>query len=160
MSYDLPKPSIPALLIQSGVMLGFAICLYLFGTAVQTSNQYSTALKQLEERKIQLNRAYKQVDKYMIFIDTNPYYQKNLGEPQWEKVDETWIGLPYNDLLKRFSSLYRDDRPFILDYFSATLTKDDDQPVDQTKENKEDSTEQEPKKLIFHLQGYYLCPCQ
>ena len=160
MSYDLPKPSIPALLIQSGVMLGFAICLYLFGTAVQTNNQYSTALKQLEERKIQLNRAYKQVDKYMIFIDTNPYYQKSLGEPQWEKVDETWIGLPYNDLLKRFSSLYRDDRPFILDYFSATLTKDDDQPVDQTSGKSEGNAEQKATKLIFHLQGYYLCPCQ
>lgn len=160
MSYDLPKPSIPALLIQSGIMLGFAICLYLFGTAVQTNTLYETALKQLQERKTQLNRAYKQVDKYMIFIDTNPYYQKNLGEPQWEKVDETWIGLPYNDLLTRFASLYREDRPFILDYFSATLTKDKNQSVNQTSEENEDSTEQEPKKLIFHLQGYYLCPCQ
>lgn len=160
MSYDLPKPSIPGLLVQSSVMLGFAICLYLFGTAIQTNNLYSTALKQLGERKTQLNRAYKQVDNYMDFIDTNPYYQKNLGEPQWEKVDETWIGLPYNDLLKRFSGLYRDDRPFILDYFSATLTQDDSQAVDQARDKNENSTEQKAKKLIFHLQGYYLCPCQ
>lgn len=160
MSYDLPKPSIPALLIQSGVMLLFALCLYLFGTAVQTNNQYSTALKQLEERKFQFNRVYKQVDKYIKFIDTNPYYQNNLGEPQWEKVDETWIGLPYNNLLKRFSGLYRDDRPFVLDYFSATLTQDDNQPVDPNNRERDNNAEQKARKLIFHLQGYYLCPCQ
>lgn len=160
MNHDIPKPSVSALLVQSAAMIALAVCLYLFGTAVQTNKQYNSALKQLEERKFQLNRAYNQVDKYMRFVDTNPYYQKNLGEPQWEKVNETWVGLPYNNLLKRFSSLYRDDRPFVLDYFSATLTKENNQPIGQTKENNGNTTEQQPRKLIFHLQGYYLCPCQ
>lgn len=160
MSYYLPRPSIPTLMIQSGIMFGFAVCLYLFGTAIQTNNQYNTALQQLEERRLQLNRVYKQVDKYMKFTDTNPYYQKNLGEPQWEKVDETWIGLPYNDLLRRFATLYRDDRPFVLDYFSTSLTKDDSQSVDQISAKSTDNTEQKATKLMFHLQGYYLCPCQ
>lgn len=160
MNYDFPKPSLPTLLVQSTAMIALAVCLYLFGTAVQTNKQYNTALKKLEERKLQLNQAYKQVDKYMKFIDTNPYYQKNLGEPQWEKVDETWVDLPYNNLLERFSSLYRDDRPFVLDYFSSTLTKESNQPIDQTKGNNSDTTELKAKKLVFHLQGYYLCPCQ
>lgn len=160
MNYDMPKPSVPALLVQSTAMIALAVCLYLFGTAVQTNKQYNTALKTLEERKLQLNQAYNQVDKYMKFIDTNPYYQKNLGEPQWEKVDETWVGLPYNNLLERFSSLYREDRPFVLDYFSATLTTENNQSIDQTKGNSGDTTELKAKKLVFHLQGYYLCPCQ
>lgn len=100
----------------------------------------------------------------MKFIDTNPYYQKNLGEPQWEKVDETWVGLPYDQLLSRFSSLYREDRPFILDYFQASLSKDKGESAavsqgvggDDMKLEKEN----QKKELIFHLQGYYLCPCQ
>lgn len=153
MSYNLPKPSPLSLLLQCLCIIAFAICLYLFGTAYQTNNEYKVALQQLQGRKIQLNQAYEQVDKYMKFIDTNPYYQKNLGEPQWEKVDETWEGLPYDQLVQRFSSLYRDDRPFILDYFSASLEKQ----REQTEDNKETSNK---SKLIFHLQGYYLCPCQ
>ena len=157
MNSDLPKPSVLSLLLQSMGMVAFAACLYLFGTAYQTNSQYKVALMQLDERKAQLNQAYDQVDKYMIFIDTNPYYKKNIGEPQWEKVDETWVGLPYDKLLDRFSSIYREDRPFILDFFSASLEKDQEQSSDRESDEKSTSKN---RKLIFHLQGYYLCPCQ
>lgn len=160
MSYNIPKPSISALLIQSAIMLCFALCLYLFGTTVQTNNKYNTALGQLKERQTQLNRAEKLVDKYLNFIETNPYYKKNLGEPQWEKVDEAWVDLPYNSLLTRFASLYRDDRPFVLDYFSATVTQDQDQSAKQSSSKSNNSADQKNKELTFHLQGYYLCPCQ
>lgn len=138
-------------------MIGFAICLYLFGNAYQTSNQYRVALNKLQQRQQQLNQAYKQVDTYMKFIDNNPYYQKNLGEPQWEKVDEAWVGLSYEKLMERFSSLYREDRPFILDYFSASLAKDMSGTGDVAG-TAEDANQE--RKLTFHLQGYYLCPCQ
>lgn len=157
MNNDLPKPSPLSLLLQCTCIIGFAVCLYLFGTSYQANSQYKIALQQLEERKLQLNQAYEQVDKYMIFIDTNPYYKKNLGEPQWEKVDETWVGLSYDKLLNRFSSLYREDRPFILDFFSASLEKDREQNSDKGDDEKSTSKN---RKLIFHLQGYYLCPCQ
>lgn len=168
MSYNLPKPSPASLLLQSIAVIAFVCSLYLFVTAFQTNSRYNVALKQLQERKLQLNQAYKQVDTYMKFIDTNPYYQKNLGEPQWEKVDETWVGLPYDQLLRRFSSLYREDRPFILDYFQASLSNDNKESAvvsqgavgnDMNQDN-EIGKEKENKKLIFHLQGYYLCPCQ
>lgn len=157
MNFDLPRPTGLSVILQSLAMLAFAVCLYLFGSAYQTNKQYSVALNQLDERKQQLNQAYQQVDKYMKFINTNPYYQKNLGEPQWEKVDETWTGLPYDSLLARFSSLYREDRPFILDYFSASLGKSSS--TGESVERTEDPSKQN-RKLIFHLQGYYLCPCQ
>lgn len=160
MSYELPKPSAPALLGQSACMVVFAICLYLFGMAFQTSNHYSIALKELHERKLQLNQAYKQVDRYMKFIDSSPYYQKNLGEPQWEKVDETWNDLPYDKLVERLGSLYRQDRPFILDYFSAAVKTEEGQIQDTEQTTQENMTAEKSRRLIFHLQGYYLCPCQ
>ena len=160
MSYELPKPSPLALFVQSACMIAFAVCLYLFAMAFQTSNHYSIALKELQERKLQLNQACKQVDRYMKFIDSSPYYQNNLGEPQWEKVDETWDDLAYDKLVQRLSSLYRQDRPFILDYFSAAIKTEDGQPQDTDQKPQEEMTVEKNRKLIFHLQGYYLCPCQ
>lgn len=158
MRYELPQPSITALLLQSSAMLAFACCLFLFFTAFQTNSRYTVAVQQLKERKLQLNQAYKQVDTYINFIDQNPYYQKNLGEPQWEKIDETWAGLPYDQLLRRFAGLYREDRPFILDYFQASLRTEKNEPADLPRGATGENVIQE-KELIFHLQGYYLCPC-
>lgn len=157
MSYDLPKPRAFSLTLQCLCMIAFGVCLYLFGNAYQASSQYKVALNKLQQRQQQLNQAYDQVDKYMKFIDTNPYYQKNLGEPQWEKVDEAWVGLSYDKLMERFSSLYREDRPFVLNYFSASLVKDISMTEDG--ESRDEDTAQN-RKLTFHLQGYYLCPCQ
>jgi galactokinase len=160
MSYELPKPSPLALCIQSTCMIAFAVCLYLFAMAFQTNNHYTIALNELQERKQQLNQAYEQVDRYMKFMDSSPYYQKNLGEPQWEKVDETWDDLAYDKLVQRLSSLYRQDRPFILDYFSAAIKTEDNQSQDSKQLKQENMAEQKNRRLIFHLQGYYLCPCQ
>ncbi|MFT5700355.1 MAG: hypothetical protein ACI8ZB_003229 [Desulforhopalus sp.] len=160
MSHELPKASPIALFLQSTCMIAFAVCLYLFCTAFQTSSHYDLALKTLQERKLQLNRAYEQVDKYMKFIDSSPYYQKKIGEPQWEKIDETWNGLTYDTLVQRFSDLYRKDRPFILDYFSAALKSEDGQSTDSDTTSSKDNAGQKSGRLIFHLQGYYLCPCQ
>lgn len=160
MSYELPKPSPLALFIQSACMIAFAVCLYLFAMAFQTSNHYNIALKELQERKQQLNQAYSQVDRYMKFIDSSPYYQKNLGVPQWEKVDETWDDLPYDKLVQRLSGLYRQDRPFILDYFSAAVKTADGEIQDTEQAAQENMMTEKSRRLIFHLQGYYLCPCQ
>ncbi|TKB08224.1 hypothetical protein [Desulforhopalus sp. IMCC35007] len=160
MSYELPKPSPLALCIQCACMIAFAVCLYLFIMAFQTNKHYTVALKDLQERKQQLNHAYEQVDRYMKFIDSSPYYQKNLGEPQWEKVDETWDDLAYDKLVQRLSSLYRQDRPFILDYFSAAIKTEDSQIQNNEQLTQENMVEQKSRRLIFHLQGYYLCPCQ
>lgn len=47
MRYNLPKPSLVALLLQCIAMIAFACSLYLFVTAFQTNSRYDVALKQL-----------------------------------------------------------------------------------------------------------------
>ncbi|MCP3890155.1 MAG: hypothetical protein GY702_14980 [Desulfobulbaceae bacterium] len=164
MNYDLPKPPPGLLLLHSFLISICAVAVYLVMTDFQTSKSYEIALEKLHKRSRQLNHAYERVDQYMKFIDTNPYYRRNLGEPQWEKVDEVWVDLSYDDLLQRFAGLYRQDRPFVIDYFSAThkgAVKDNLSNESMTQENTIESQDSEnSNKLIFHLQGYFLCPCR
>ena len=159
MKYDLPRPSVSVLIIQCSLVLAFAVCLYLFLTAMQTQKNYASAIVELNQKKQSLNQATKQLDRYLTFISTNPFYQRNTEEPKWEKIDEVWVDLPYNDLLQRLIDLYRTDRPFVLDYFSASLQDDKiDTSAGEPATTALISSEQHNQKLVFNLQGYFLCP--
>ena len=161
MKYDLPRPSMSVLIIQCALVLAFAVCLYLFLTATQSQKNYASAIIELNQKKQSLNKATNQLDRFLKFVSTDPYYQRNTEEPQWEKIDEIWVDLPYNDLLQRLADLYRADRPFVLDYFSASL-KDDkiDTSTGEPATTALVSGEQHNPKLVFNLQGYFLCPCR
>lgn len=164
MTYDLPKPSPIWILLHCFLLILCGIALFIVLGDVQKKKSYDEALRQLKNRNSQLSQAYQQVDRYMDFIDTNPYYQDNMGEPQWEKIDETWVELSYDKLLERLAGLYRQDRPFVLDYFGASLGGDDTaDPANSSGSNRPQSTSEEEEKsrmLTFHLQGYFLCPCR
>lgn len=160
MKYDLPRPSISRLVIQCSLVLACAVCLYLFLTALQTKKSYASAIMELTQKRQSLDQATEQLDKYLKFVAEDPFYQCNSKEPQWEKIDEMWVDLPYPELLQRLADLYRIDRPFVLDFFSASL-KDDksENSADETTINLS-SGPQQNQKLVFNLQGYFLCPCR
>lgn len=164
MNYNLPKPAPIWLIIQCALIVLCATGIYFVLVDLQMSRNFETALTELENRSSELNRAYEKVDRYMDFVDNSPYYQHNLGEPQWEKIDEVWIDLSYPQLLKRLNSLYRHDRPFVLDYFSASVGQQNESgqagktATTATKQN--DDPGSQSKNLTFNLQGYFLCPCQ
>lgn len=137
--------------------------IYLVIGALQTDKNYDEAIEKLDRHDRQLDRAKRRIDRYMQFVDNNPFYEHNPGEPQWEKIDETWGELGYEELLHRLEGLYRQDRPFVLDYFSASLGTTDESS--QNQDSAPDSPKQtgdideEESELVFHLQGYFLCPC-
>lgn len=161
MKYDLPRPPMSVLIIQCSLVFAFAVCLYLFLTAMQTQKNYASAIIELNQRKQNLDEATKQLDRYLKFVSADPFYQRNTEEPKWEKIDEVWVDLPYNDLLQRLSDLYQADRPFVLDLFSASLQ--DDKIATSTGEPTATaliSGKQHNQKLVFNLQGYFLCPCR
>ncbi len=163
MKYDLPRPSASMLIIQCSLVLACAVCLYLFLTAFQTKKNYETAILQLNQQKQSLNQATKQLDRYLKFISEEPFFQRKSEEPQWEKTDEVWVEISYDTLLQRLSKLYRPDRPFVLDFFSASLKGETaDNAVSKTDEAATDhlNGEQQSQKLVFNLQGYFLCPCK
>ncbi len=156
MSYDTPQPSVTTIILQSIAVVLFGVCLYLFCSALQTGKRYDTALNQLQIRKNELKRADRQVDDFMQFIAANPFFTTRTEEPQWEKIAETWEALPFSALLQRFSHLYREEHPFVLDYFSVSAGS----PGKTTENSAGKQGEQEKKEPRFTLQGYYLCPCQ
>ncbi len=152
MNYNMPQPSVRTILFQSIAVVLFGGCLYLFCDAVQTGRQYDLALKQLQERKNELKYTNKQVDEYIDFIAANPFFRNKTGEPQWEKFAETWDVLPFPLLLQRFSELYREDQPFVLDYLAVSA-----ESSGQTAEGEQGENREGPQLTI---QGYYLCPCR
>ncbi len=160
MKYDLPKPSIASLIIQCSMVLACAVCLYFFLTAMQTKKSYATAITALNQKQQSLTRAAQQLDKYQQFVAADPFYQCNSKEPQWEKMDETWVDLPYDQLLQRLANLYRPDRPFVLDFFSASLKNDQIDGVAKAAPAGDSDGVQQNQKLVFNLQGYFLCPCR
>ena len=163
MKYDIPKPSASTLVAQCSLVLACAVCLYLFLTAFQTKSNYETAILLLNQKKQSLTQATKQLDRYLKYVSEEPFFQRISEEPQWEKTDEVWVEISYKTLLQRLSNLYRIDRPFVLDFFSASLKSE---TVDNATGKTDDATtdrqngEQQSKKLVFNLQGYFLCPCK
>ncbi len=163
MNYKLPQPSASALLIQCLLMLTFAVCLYLFLSAFQTRQNYDEAILRLEQEKQNLGQAAEQLERYRHFVATEHYYQRSNEVPKWEKIDEQWVELPYDQLLQRLFNLYSSDRPFVLDYFSAEMEGDQAEKPPLSAgagagAGIERANRQE-KALVFHLQGYFLCPC-
>ena len=163
MNYDLPRPSMVALISQCLLILACAICLYLFLNAMQTKKSYAAAIIALNQQQQSLIEAARQLDTYRQFVAADSFYQCTTEEPQWEKMAETWVDLPYDQLLKRLSNLYRVDRPFVVDFFSAGVK---DAPIDTAAQATPignrgggDSTAQNGR-LVFNLQGYFLCPCK
>ncbi len=160
MKYDLPKPSMAALIIQCSLVLACAVCLYLFVNALQTKKSYAAAITTLSQNQQSLAQAAQQLDKYRQFVSVDPFYQCNTEEPQWEKTEETWVDLPYDQLLQRLSNLYRADRPFVLDFFSAGLKDEQiDNAASVAPAGGQDGAPPN-RTLVFNLQGYFLCPCR
>ena len=164
MSYDLPKPSLPVIILQSLILIAFAAGLFFVITDIQANRSFEVAIGSLKERNKQLDRASAHLNRYTKYIHGNPLYQKEMGEPTWEKVDETWVDLSYQELIMRLRALNRHDRPFVLDYFSASL-QDINSPEVADNEAVAGSADTgalatSDTMLTFHLQGYFLCPCQ
>ncbi len=162
MSLSVPKPSLLALVVQSLLIIALGVCLFLFVRVIDERESYRKAAAELGTQRQNLQRAIQTLSSYNRFVEEHPFYQRSTGEIQWEKNDEIWVNLAYEDLLVRLQGIYRDDRPFVLDYFSAhiagvedVLAQGDGQP--KPLQQKSDSTG--PKELIFNLQGYFLCPC-
>lgn len=164
MNYELPKQSLASLIFQCVCVILFAASLYFCISAYNTTKNYDVAIAKLQKKKRNLQRASSKVEEYLQFVQKSPHY-KTLLEPQWEKVDEVWVDLSYQTLLQRLTELYREDRPFVLDYFGARLDSGDSGDPERTstpQRRNSQTTEEESqsKKLIFNLQGYFLCPCQ
>lgn len=157
MRNQLPTPSAVTLAVQCSVVLLFAFSLYLVLSTFETKKNYGSAITRLTEKKHDLEYATRQVDQYLKFVRNEPFFQRHTAEPQWETIDETWVDLSYNRLQERLTNLYRYDRPFVLDYFSAKLeTGETDLPTGTS--TTESLSANSSKKLVFHLQGYFLCP--
>lgn len=162
MNYELPKPNLTSLLLQCICVILFAAGLYLCLSAYNTTNNYNAAIIKLQKKKRTLQRASSKVEEYLQFVEKSPHY-KSLAQPQWEKVDEVWVDLSYQALLQRLTELYREERPFVLDYFGAKLEAENSSgSTNNPQRGNTQATEEGPqaKKLVFNLQGYFLCPCQ
>lgn len=163
MKAQIPQPSIPVLLAECTIVLVFAAGLYFFISALMARNDYTIAIHRLNQKRQTMIQAARTVDSYRKFVHTHPFYQRSSGDLQWEKNDEVWINLEYEELLARLSDLYREDRPFILDSFTAGLVseigKAEGEEQGKTGQNKAASDTRE-KQLTFRLQGYFLCPCK
>ena len=85
MKYDLPRPSMAALVTQCSLVLACAVCLYLFLNAMQTKKSYAAAIMVLSQKQQSLTQAAQQLDTYRQFVATDPFYQCNTEEPQWKK---------------------------------------------------------------------------
>lgn len=163
MRYDLPRPTVATLIIQCALALACAICLYLFLTALQTKKSYATAIITLTEQQQGLTQAAQKLDDYEQFISADPFYQCTATEPQWEKMAETWVDLPYDQLLQRLTNLYRADRPFVVDFFAAARPEEQIATGANTTGPAPDFGQDgapQGGKLVFKLQGYFLCPCR
>ena len=123
-------------------------------------SNYNSVIAELNQKKQTLDEAKAKLDSYSKFIDANPFFQRSRASLQWEKNDEVWINLSYEELLTRLTDLYRYDRPFVLDFFSASVTASDVDKAGQTENSVEKGQGDHEKQLVFHLQGYFVCPCK
>lgn len=164
MKYSLPRPSVPALLIQCSIMVLFGLSLFLFISALKSGKNYEEAILQLSHKEQRLSRAGEQLDSYLSYVAVEPYFQRNGEEPQWEKIDEVWEDLSYETLLRRLAALYKPERPFVLDFFSANLKSggaENGPPAPGVSSAGSTITgKKRDNTLVFNLQGYFLCPCR
>lgn len=161
MNFELPRPSLITVIIQCLIMLACALATYLAVSSITSTRGYDNALLTLQKKERRLNHTLQRLNNYDAFIAESPHFTTLSVGPQWEKVDENWLDLTFETLMQRISGLYREDRPFVLESFSASLEKKTGKQKGGTnKRSEEQGTEEESRKLVFELRGYFLCPCQ
>jgi hypothetical protein len=143
-----PRPRVLALQIVLFLLCGLAVYFALH-TFMEWQN-YRTAAHELTLANSRAMHLAHQLEAYQQFTCASPWYSQDMKNPRWEKVDETWIELPWQTLINRLSSLYRLDRPFVLKSFTTSNSP-------QKQENKGAQVQQR-EQLTFKLQGYFLCP--